>query len=230
MMITNDDIKRNIEAISARIKAINSGVKLLAVSKTFDKAAVAAAIQAGLSEFGESKIQEAEEKIPAINALYGKIKWHFIGHLQTNKVSKAVKLFGCIQSIDSLRLAEKVSSLAAAGEPIETLLEIKVSGEDSKSGILPGEACATVEGIKKLPGIKVTGLMAMAPYSDNPENARPYFKKAKALFDELKRTAAGGNVTMETLSMGMSGDYTVAIEEGATMVRIGTAIFGERSY
>jgi pyridoxal phosphate enzyme (YggS family) len=229
-MITNDDIKRNIEAISARIKAINSGVKLLAVSKTFDKDAVAAAIQAGLNEFGESKIQEAEEKIPAINALRGKIKWHFIGHLQTNKASKAVKLFSCIQSIDSLRLAEKVSSLAAVGNPIEALLEIKVSDEDSKSGILPGEAGAVIEGIKKLPGIKVTGLMTMAPYSDNPENARPYFKKAKALFDGLKRTAAGGNVTMETLSMGMSGDYITAIEEGATMVRIGSAIFGERSY
>lgn len=228
-MITTDDIKRNIQAILAGIKSVNNSVKLLAVSKTFDSAAVAAAIEAGLSEFGESKVQEAEIKIPAINALPGKIKWHLIGHLQTNKAPKAVKLFDCIQSIDSLRLAELVSSLAA-GKPVEALLEIKVSGEDSKYGILPGEAGAVLEGIKKLPGIKLKGLMAMAPYSDDPENARPYFRQAKALFDEMKRTTSGGNVSMETLSMGMSDDYIVAIEEGATMVRIGTAIFGRRNY
>jgi PLP dependent protein len=229
-MITNDDIKRNIETISARIRAINSGIKLLAVSKTFDRSAIAAAIQAGLNEFGESKIQEAEEKIPPINDLYKGIKWHFIGHLQTNKAAKAVKLFDCIQSIDSLRLAEKISAQADGGKIIETMLEIKVSEEESKYGILPGEAGSVIEAVKKLPGIKVTGLMTMAPYSDNPENARPYFRRVKTLFDELKRTVNAGNVSMETLSMGMSDDYLVAIEEGSTMVRIGTAIFGERSF
>lgn len=229
-MITNDDIKRNIEAITARIRAVNSGVKLLAVSKTFDKDAIFAAIESGLDEFGESKIQEAAGKIPAVNVLYKNIKWHFIGHLQTNKASKTVELFDCIQSLDSLRLAEKVSSLALAGNPVETLLEIKVSGEDSKFGILLEEADAVVRAVKKLPGIRVTGLMAMAPYSADPENARPYFRAAKALFDGLKRHSAGGNVTMDTLSMGMSDDYVVAIEEGATMVRIGTGIFGRRNY
>jgi PLP dependent protein len=223
-------VQQRIEAACARAGREPGSVTLVAVTKTQPPEVVCTAAALGLSLFGESKVQEAGEKIPAINALHGKIKWHFIGHLQTNKASKAVKLFSCIQSIDSLRLAEKVSSLAAAGKPIEALLEIKVSDEDSKSGILPGEAGALIEGIKKLPGIKVTGLMTMAPYSDNPESARPYFKKAKSLFDELKRTAPGGNVTMETLSMGMSGDYIVAIEEGATMVRIGSAIFGERSY
>jgi PLP dependent protein len=230
MIITSDDIKRNIESVLSKIRAVNSSIKLLAVSKTFDKESVAAAVQAGLTEFGESKIQEAEEKIPAVNELFKNLKWHFIGHLQTNKVSKAITFFDCVQTIDSLRLAEKISQSAAGTKTVEALLEIKVSGEETKFGILPEEAGTVIDGIKKLQGISIKGLMTMAPYSDNPENARPYFKKAKALFDELKRTAAGGNVTMETLSMGMSGDYLVAIEEGSTMVRIGSAIFGKKNY
>jgi pyridoxal phosphate enzyme (YggS family) len=229
-MITSDDIKRNIEQVLSVIRGLNSRVKLLAVSKTFDRALVLAAIQAGLNEFGESKIQEAEEKIPAVNALHDNVKWHFIGHLQTNKTAKAVKLFDCIQSIDSLRLAEKVSAAAAGGKPVEALLELKVSAEEAKFGILPDEARAVIEGIKKFPGIRIAGLMTMAPYSDDPESARLYFKKARALFDELKRNSQSGNVAMETLSMGMSGDYRVAIEEGSTMVRIGSGIFGKRSY
>lgn len=229
-MTNYDYIKRNIEVVLTKIRAQNSSVKLLAVSKMFDKEAVAAAVQAGLTEFGESKIQEAEEKIPAVNASAGVITWHFIGHLQSNKVGKAIKLFDCIQSIDSLRLAQKISAAASGRKPVDALLEIKVSGEDSKTGILPADAPAFVEEVKKLPGIMIKGLMTMAPYSENPEDARPFFKKARALFDELKRTAAGGNVSMETLSMGMSGDFIAAIEEGSTMVRVGSAIFGKRNY
>jgi PLP dependent protein len=227
-MIMNDDIKRNIEAVLSEIRRLNSRVRLLAVSKTFGKELIMAAINAGLTEFGESKIQEAEEKIPAVNAMHGNaVKWHFIGHLQTNKAAKAVKLFDCIQSVDSMRLAEKIAGLGTSERPIEALLELKVSGEDSKFGILPEEAGAVMQEMKKLPGIRIRGLMAMAPYSDNAEDARPYFKKARTVFDALKRASAG-NVDMETLSMGMSDDYRVAIEEGSTMVRIGTAIFGNR--
>jgi pyridoxal phosphate enzyme (YggS family) len=229
-MITTDDIKRNIETVLTSIRKVNSSVKLLAVSKTFDTTTIAAAIEAGLSEFGESKIQEAEQKIYLINGMYKFIKWHFIGHLQSNKAVKAIKLFQCVQAVDSLRLAEKLSSSVSAGSAVEALLEVKVSDEDAKFGILPEKAAAIIEGIKQLPGISITGLMTMAPYSDNPEDARPYFKKAKTLFDELKRNSAGTNVTMETLSMGMSGDYIVAMQEGATMVRIGSGIFGKRQY
>jgi pyridoxal phosphate enzyme (YggS family) len=226
-MMNSDDIKRNIEAILRKIAALNSSCRLLGVTKTFPAEAIEAAISAGLYEFGESKAQEAGEKIPGIKARHENVKWHFIGHLQTNKINKVVPLFDAIQSVDSLKLAEKISeALKRENRELDILLEVKVSGEDTKFGVEPGELGGIVEGVKKMSNLRIKGLMAMAPYSDNPENARPYFKKARRLFEEIKRAGT----EMEILSMGMSDDYMAAMEEGSTMIRIGTGIFGRRSY
>ncbi len=230
-MISNNDIKRNIEVILKKIAAVNGSARLLAVTKTHPAEAIEAAISAGLYEFGESKAQEAGEKIPALKEKYKNVRWHFIGHLQTNKVNKVVPLFDAIQSIDSVKLAEKVSEAAArAGLERDALLEVKTSGEDAKFGIKPEEVPAAIKALKQFPNLKIRGLMTMAPYSDDPEKARPYFKKARQLFEEIKKAGAGGNASMEILSMGMSDDYITALEEGSTMVRIGSAIFGRRNY
>jgi pyridoxal phosphate enzyme (YggS family) len=226
-MISSDDIKRNIEVILKKISAKDRGVKLLAVTKTFSIDAIEAAIGAGLNEFGESKVQEAESKVPVINSRHKNIYWHFIGHLQTNKAGRALKLFNMIQSVDSLKLAGRISGSAENGARAGILVEVKTSGEDAKFGVAPEKVSGLIRDMAGLPGIKIMGLMTMAPYSGNPEDARPYFKKARALFDELKKNTPA-NAAMEILSMGMSGDYLVAIEEGSTMVRIGMAIFGER--
>src|ERR1035437_2262044 len=226
-----DYIKKNIDEIRKEIYVINKNVKLLGVTKSFRKEAVEAAIQFGLNEFGESKIQEAETKIAGIKSSYSGILWHFIGHLQGNKVRKVVENFDVIESCDSAALMEKISAVSLeAGKIIQCLLEIKVSPEGTKSGILPEDAATVIDGVKYFKGIKVAGIMAMAPYSDNPENARPYFKRARKLFDDIKSSNPGGNVSMDILSMGMSGDYKAAMEEGSTQVRIGTAIFGRRNY
>lgn len=227
-MIKNEDIKRNIDAIYDKILRVNKNVKLLGVTKTFPAALIEAAIGAGLREFGESRIQESEEKIPVLKAGHSGLKWHFIGHLQTNKVIKAIKLFDVIQSIDSEKLADKVSEAAGqAGRVIEVLLEAKVSEEDSKFGIAPDNMRKIFEHVHRLPNLKVTGLMAIAPYNGDPEKSRPYFKRARALFDGINRDMG---LDLKVLSMGMSHDYEIAMEEGSTMVRIGTGIFGERKY
>ena len=226
-----DYVNKNIEEIRGKIEAINKNVKLLGVTKTFSVEAVDSAVKAGLTEFGESKVQEAADKIDTINRMHKGIKWHFVGHLQSNKVRKVVEKFEVIESCDSAGLLEKISSVSLeAGRTTECLLEIKVSGEETKFGILPEDALSVIEKVKNLGGIRIKGIMTMAPYSDNPENARPYFKRAKELFDAIQSSNPGGNVTMEVLSMGMSDDFKPAIEEGSTQVRIGTAIFGRRDY
>jgi pyridoxal phosphate enzyme (YggS family) len=226
-----EHVRKNIEEIRGKIDAINTNVKLLGVTKTFSVEAVDAAIQAGIVEFGESKVQEAADKIDAINRLHKGIKWHFIGHLQSNKVRKVVEKFDVIESCDSAGLIEKISSVSLeAGRTTECLLEIKVSGEETKFGIAPEEALSVINRVKDLGGIRIKGIMTMAPYSDDQENARPYFRRAKELFDAIQSSNPGGNVSMEVLSMGMSDDFRVAIEEGSTQVRIGTAIFGRRDY
>jgi PLP dependent protein len=222
-------VKENIEKLRAYLNGSGTGVKLLAVTKFFPPEAVREAIRCGLTEFGESKIQEAADKIPGINSEFSGIKWHDIGHLQGNKINKAVGLFNCIQSVDSLKLAEKISSACAAGNiEIEILLELKVSTEPAKTGFPESGITAAAEKICVLPGLKLKGLMAMAPASAEKEDARPYFKKAREIFEGLKKSLPGA--AFDTLSMGMTDDYTVAVEEGSTMVRIGTGIFGRRNY
>ena len=196
---------------------------LLAVSKTHPPETIREAADCGQLLFGENKIQEAKAKIPLCP---GKARWQFIGHLQSNKVRDAVDLFEMIQGVDSLAIAQEISKRAAqAAKTVPILLEVNVAGEGSKFGYRPEQLLAELNELNALPKIEVHGLMAIPPYTPVAEKARPYFKKLR----ELKAQAeAVLGAPLPELSMGMSGDFEVAIEEGATIVRIGTALFGER--
>jgi len=219
-------IKKNIDDIRKKINNLNSDVIIVGVTKFVLLQSILEAMDAGLTDFGESKIQEA---IPKIASLKDKnIKWHFIGHLQSNKINKSIEYFSTIQSIDSIEIAKKMSeSLVKHNFSIEAFIEVKVSTESTKFGAEPEQVIAIAGEISGLQNINLKGLMAMAPYSKNPESARPYFKNAKSIFDEIKRNCPG--IKMQYLSMGMTDDYIVAIEEGANMVRIGKGIFGDRN-
>lgn len=202
-----------------------STVHLVAVSKTHPASAVTEAAAAGQRIFGESRVQEAREKIPASP---DGLEWHFIGHLQKNKIRQALPLFDVFHSIDSEGLARALDRAAGeAGKVVEGLLEVNVSGEESKFGFRPDDLRANFASLAALPHLHLRGLMTMAPYSDNPEDARPVFRNLRALRDEL---ACASELPLADLSMGMSGDFGPAIEEGATLVRIGTSIFGERPH
>jgi len=200
-----------------------STVRLVAVSKTHPAQAVEAVAVADQRIFGESRVQEAREKIPACPP---GLDWHFIGHLQKNKVRQALPLFSFFHSIDSPALAQAIDRIAGeTGKPVEGLLEVNISGEETKHGFTPDELRKEFAALAKLPHLRIRGLMTMAPYSDNPEDARPVFRALRELRDELQ--SSHGHPLPE-LSMGMSGDFVPAIEEGATLVRIGSSIFGER--
>jgi len=200
-----------------------STVRLVAVSKTHPAQAVEAVAAADQRIFGESRVQEAREKIPACPS---GLDWHFIGHLQKNKVRQALPLFSFFHSIDSPALAQAIDRIAGeTGKPVEGLLEVNISGEETKHGFTPDELRKEFAALAKLPHLRIRGLMTMAPYSDNPEDARPVFRALRELRDELQ--SSHGHPLPE-LSMGMSGDFVPAIEEGATLVRIGSSIFGER--
>jgi pyridoxal phosphate enzyme (YggS family) len=176
--------------------------------------------------FGESYIQEARPKIPQIN---GPVRWDFIGHLQRNKVRHAVGLFHMIHSVDSLALAQEINCMAMNREQgVRILVEVNMSGEKAKSGIDPEGTGSLIKELMSLPRLSVEGLMTMPPYSDDPENSRPYFRALRNLRDRLNEGFRGA-LALKELSMGMSADFEVAIEEGATLIRVGTAIFGERA-
>ena len=195
-------------------------VQLVAVTKTLPAETIQAAIQAGLNVFGENYIQEARTKIKEIDS---SVSWHFIGHLQSNKAKYAVELFDLIHSVDSLKLARELDKRAGMiGRRIPILIQVNVSEEESKSGVNKASAAKLVEEVSKLPNLDVRGLMTMPPFFDQPERARPYF----ALLREIKESIGP---PLTELSMGMSGDFEVAIEEGATIIRVGTAIFGPRA-
>lgn len=212
-------IQEKIQAICSKRGRLPSEVTTIAVTKGVSVDLIKSAFQAGLSIFGENRVQEAQEKIKAIQ---GGIHWHFIGHLQTNKVKDAVSLFEMIQSVDSLRLAQKLNEISAQrGHPLQILLEINIGQELNKCGVLETELDGILKEIKKLSHLDLRGLMTVAPFFENPEDVRPYFKKMKILFDRLEKP--------EILSMGMSHDFEIAIEEGTTMIRLGQAIFGPRS-
>jgi len=223
-------IAENIDIIRKRIAEASrsSGRKpedilLIAVTKTRSPVEVDAAVAAGLGTIGENRVQEAREKFPLLASSPVK---HMIGHLQSNKAKEAVKLFDLIQSVDSVRLLAVIDKEAKKNNKImKVLAEVNIGGEGSKSGMNPGEIAAFLREAVKYENISVRGLMTIAPFLESAEQVRPYFKKMKELFDEAARFSAQ-NVKMEHLSMGMSGDFVTAIEEGATMVRIGTAIFG----
>ncbi len=191
-------------------------VTLVAVGKAFPTEAVAEGIAAGLTHIGENRVQEAATKIPALRHLPA--TWHLIGHLQTNKAKTALELFDIIHSVDSLRLAQVLSRRAQRSIPV--LLEVNVAGEASKFGFPPSEALQSAEAVTRLPHVDLRGLMTIAPLVGDPEQVRPVFRELRRLRDALG---------LPQLSMGMTDDFEVAIEEGATIVRIGRAIFGERA-
>ncbi len=215
---------RQLIAKSAKVASTDpSGVKLLAVTKGIDLEQIRKIYDLGLRDFGENRIHESEIKIRSFQK--DDISWHFIGHLQTNKAKDAVRLFRLIHSLDSLRLANSINSEASAlGKVQDVLIEVNTSGEVSKYGIRPDEVRDFLLSIQGLNNISIKGLMTMAPIVDDKEMARPYFKILRDLFDELKAMKIR-NADFKYLSMGMSQDFEVAIEEGANIVRIGTALF-----
>jgi len=224
-------IAENIAAIRERMAAAcqragrsPDDILLLAVSKGQGAAAVEEAARAGLRDFGESKVQEARAKIPLCP---GHLRWQMIGHLQTNKCREAVQLFGMVQSVDSLHLAEELNRRCEqAARTLPVLLEVNVAGESSKFGYPPSRLLEELDALNALPRLEIHGLMTIAPFVTVAEKARPYFQQLRTL-KQLCETRLGA--PLPHLSMGMSGDYEVAIEEGATIVRVGTALFGPRT-
>ncbi len=227
-------IRENIVAVENEIaKACEragrdrSEVKLIAVSKTKPPRMLREAYDAGVRDFGENKVQELMDKMPVMPE---DIRWHMIGHLQRNKVKYVVGRVWMIHSVDSLRLAEEISREAVKQQvTVRVLLEVNVAGEESKYGTTVQEAVSLAEAVAKLPGIHIEGLMTIAPYVENAEENRIYFQNLKHLSVDISRKNID-NVSMNVLSMGMTGDYSVAVEEGATCVRVGTGIFGQRDY
>ena len=225
-----DAIATNLEEIRHRIAEAAecagrdpASIRLVAVSKTYPAEAVAAAASTGQRVFGESRVQESRDKIPACPP---GLEWHFIGHLQKNKVRQALPLFPFFHSIDSTALAGAIDRIAGeTGVKAQGLLEVNVSGEETKYGFTPEELRAQFPTLSKLPHLRIGGLMTMAPYNENPEEARPVFRALRELRDELQSTYQH---PLPELSMGMSGDFEPAIEEGATLVRVGSSIFGAR--
>ncbi len=210
----------------------------MAVTKGIPADLVRLALTAGVTEVGENRVQEGEAKRLELGPSHPEVKWHLIGHLQTNKAARAARRFDLIHSVDSLRLAEALSAAVSAGAAgaapvgargggVDVLLQVNVSGEVTKFGVAPAETAALARAASRLPGLRVRGLMTIAPLVDDPEKTRPIFRALAALAREIDRLALPG-VTMEFLSMGMSQDYEVAVTEGANLVRIGTAIFGPR--
>ncbi len=219
-----DLVRENIYAAAERAGRSPDDVELVAVSKKHPVESVSEAFQeAGQELFGESRVQEALVKIPALPS---RLRWHFIGHLQANKVRKALPCFELIHGIDTVDIARDVDRVAAEmGLFPRVLLEVNVSGEGSKHGFTPEGLERELEGLLALPRIQVEGFMTMAPLVKEAEAARPYFTKLRELRDRL---AGQVGIPLATLSMGMSGDYEVAVEEGATLVRVGSALFGGR--
>lgn len=229
------EIKRRLEEVRSRILETckrcgrdPGTVRLVAVSKTVPVETIQNAIEAGVGILGENYIQDAREKCRAL-ADYP-VFWHFIGHLQTNKAKYAVRLFELIHTVDSFRLAAELDREARKIEKVQKILiQINIGKETSKSGIDPESAESLVRSISNLTNLSVQGLMVIPPFFDEPEMVRPYFRELRNLRDFLQAEGISG-VRMDELSMGMTGDFEAAIEEGATLVRIGTAIFGERLF
>jgi len=227
------DIRNRLEQVKQRIAraALACGrnpkdVRLVAVSKTVPTKRIQIAVEAGVTDLGENYVQEALEKIQALGER--NVSWHFIGHLQSNKAKVAVKLFDLIHSVDSFKLAEELNKRAAAIDKSQSILvQVNISGEETKSGIDPSDTIGLIRQIARLKNLCVQGLMTMPPFFNAPGRVRPYFKALKDLQQIVEQEAIPG-ISMAELSMGMSGDFETAIEQGATLVRVGTAIFGER--
>ncbi len=249
-------MKENIEQLEHRIQAAcdrsgrdRSEVTLIAVSKTKPNEMLCEAYDLGMRHFGENKVQELVQKYDALNSTFAEgVNWHLIGHLQRNKVKYIVDKVALIHSVDSLRLANQIEEEAAKKNIIsDILIEVNIAEEDSKYGVKAEETAALIEDISRLSHVRVRGLMTVAPYVENPEKNRKYFKKLRQLYVDIKSKNTDNNDNgsisnymnskatpyldhFNILSMGMTGDFEVAIEEGATMIRVGTGIFGERNY
>jgi PLP dependent protein len=222
-MLAPEAIRANFAAVEARVRAAcqragrdRKDVTLVAVTKTFPAEAVTAAFVAGATDVGENKVQEARDKKPLA---LGSVRWHLIGHLQSNKAKDAVRIFDVIQTIDKASLAEKLGkAAAAAGKHLDVLLEVNIGREPQKDGVDPGEAAALAKEVSRIDNLTLTGLMTIPPVGDEA-SSRKYFRELRALRDTLG---------LKELSMGMTDDFEIAIEEGATIVRVGRAIFGSR--
>jgi len=209
------EVRKRIERAAERMRRDPAGITLLAVTKVFAAEVIQAAYDLGLREFGENYVQEFEGKAPVVGGLSG-ARFHLIGHLQSNKSNRAAELFQVIQTVDSPKLARR---LDAAGRPLDVMIEVKLSDEDAKSGAGPADLPNLISEIRGCPNLRLLGFMTMPPWSDDPEAARPYFRRLHELSEEH---------CLPQLSMGMSHDLETAIEEGSTCVRVGTALFGQR--
>ena len=226
-------IKQNLDIVNQRIRKAAEAcgrrpeeVRLVAVSKTMPSEKIVLAVEAGVATLGENYVQEAREKFNDLYTL--PVSWHFIGHLQSNKAKYVVKIFDLIHSVDSVKLAVEIDRQAKKIDKIQdVLIQVNVAAELSKSGAPPETALDLIRDISLLSNVAVKGLMTMPPYFNAPDRVRPYFKALRELRDRIAAESLA-NVSMDELSMGMTGDFEVAIQEGATMVRIGTAIFGQR--
>ncbi len=217
-------IRENVQKL---LKEIPEGIALVAAAKTRQPSEILEAIEAGIKIVGENYVQEA---VKAKNVIGNKAKWHFIGHLQKNKVKKAVFIFDMIETVDSVELAEEIDKHCKKMEKtMPVLIEINSGREPQKFGVIPEETEGLIKAISKFNNIKVMGLMTMGPRFGNPEDSRPYFIETKRIFNKLKKIHIP-NVEMKYLSMGMTNSYRIAIEEGANIIRIGTKLFGKRIY
>ena len=220
-----DSIMQSVADTARQAGRLPEEIRVIAVSKTQPMEIIHAALEARLPFLGENYAQELKDKASALPPSH--VEWHFIGHLQTNKVKMIAPYVSCIHSVDSARLAQEISKAAShLGKTIDVLLQVNTSGEESKSGCEPHEIYALAETALPLPNIRVRGLMTIAAFSDDPEFVRPMFRLLRSLRDDLRTRFP--EASFDELSMGMSGDFAAAIQEGSTIIRIGTAIFGER--
>lgn len=218
-------VRERMAAAARRAGRSPERIRLVAVSKTVDLERIRQAIEAGVESLGENYVQEAQKKIEALGH---RVAWHFIGHLQSNKAKVAVRLFDFVHSVDTLKLAEELNRVALPQEKVlPVLLQVNLAREESKFGTTETEVIRLLEPFSKLRGVSVKGLMAMPPFFEDSEESRPYFRALKKLAESIAQQKIPG-ILMEELSMGMSNDFEVAIEEGATLIRVGTAIFGPR--
>lgn len=229
LSIALNSIRQRIAAACHRAGRQEADVTLMAVSKTVSVERLREAIAAGLHIFGENRVQEAEAKIAQITDSHSRLEWHLIGPLQSNKARKAVALFDAVQSVDDESLAVRLNRLAEErGKRLPVFIEVLLDNEASKAGIAPNKALPLMEKVSKLSSLELKGLMTVPPFLANPEDVRPFFRQLRTLRDEAVRSGIA-EASCTQLSMGMSHDFEVAIEEGATLVRIGTALFGVRA-
>jgi pyridoxal phosphate enzyme (YggS family) len=222
-------VRAQIEAAALKCERLPHEITLVAISKTHPVSLVKAAIELGATDIGENRVQEAEQKINEVGR--NAARWHLVGHLQANKARRAVQLFDVIHSLDSLELAHRLDRLCGeeGRDRLSVLIQVDLGHEETKSGIDEGELKVLVEGLKGLERVQFVGLMTLPPFFDDAEQARPFFRRLREMRDELATQGAFGKTGGE-LSMGMTHDFAVAIEEGATMIRVGTAIFGQREH